>query len=102
MLNKYKYTLRGALIGLLLVVVLLAIMIAWLVIQDLLHYEGSCSGGIFPFLGQQQQLDCSFTEYLQRNAWFSFQLFIYYRWYLLLVPLLIAVILGWFQDSARD
>lgn len=102
MLNKYKYTLQGTLIGLFLVVVLLAIIAAWLVIQDLLHYEGYCSGSIFPFLGQQQQLDCSFTEYLQRNAWFSFQLFIYYRWYLLLVPMLIAMTLGWFQDWTRD
>ena len=101
MLTKYKYTIRGVFVGLGMVGLILLVIVTWLVIRDLFNYEGKCAGSILPFLGEQQELDCTLTEYLKRNALFSFLVLFYSRWYLALIVLLIAVVLGWLRDFSR-
>ena len=101
-LDKYKSTLRGMIVGMSLTSGILLVLALGLLTQDLRNYEGKCPGSILPFIGEQKPYECSFTEYVNRHGRFSLEVLIYYHWYWGIVLIIMPTILGGIVDWYRS
>jgi hypothetical protein len=84
--------------GLLAGIVILLLMLAWMIIDMAIGYDGTC-GGVLPFMGTSRP--CSLFEYLHHDLSFALAVILTEFWWGIAAVLLIPSLVGYWFDKNR-
>ncbi len=73
----------------------------YLLVVDLLRYDGHCPGSLLPFLADPQPRTCAFTDYFDRSGLFALRIVVATVWPIALLFVGVAVGVGMARDRQR-
>jgi hypothetical protein len=76
-------------------------VVLYLLVVDVLLYDGHCPGSLLPFLGDPGPRACEFTEYLDGHGLFTLQVLVATVWPIALLFVVVAVAFGVARDRQR-
>ena len=73
----------------------------YLLVVDLLLFDGHCPGSLLPFLGDPAPRECGFSEYFGGRGLFTLQVLVATVWPIALLFVVVAAAFGAARDRQR-
>jgi hypothetical protein len=99
MTSRRKYTIRGLIVGLLILFLGLAAIFVPHTLNLVQRYNGQC-GSFLPFLGSGRP--CSLAEFLMSHLQFTAAIMVFYLWPIALLSLLLPALIGYIIGRKKE